>query len=392
MEEEKKRISFKEIMLGGMTNFVVLATLMVLFFLIYNFDVIFQVIRTIATILLPVILGVVIAYLLDPLVDRMESLLDKALAKMKLKKHNMRLPAILICILLFVFCVYLLILLVVPAIIDNITNLINQLPGQITALYYDVMRLMENKPQLSQFVYNIYHSSYQNFTNYLTNWVQNDLIDQVSVLITGMVGLMRFLVDAVVSIIVAIYALQSEDTFKRQIKKIIVAFFNDAQTDKIYVLLAECNKIFGGFISGKVIDSLIIGVICFIVSAILGFPYPMLVSVIVGITNVIPFFGPYIGAVPCTILIFLVSPSKGAEFLVFIILLQQFDGNILGPRIIGESVGLSPFWIIFSILLGSGLFGIVGMLIGVPVFGVIYYLAKSFVNHKLSKKGKTEYI
>ena len=153
-----------------------------------------------------------------------------------------------------------------------------------------------------------------------------------------------------------------------------------------YNLLKESDKIFGGFISGKIIDSLIIGAICFVCCLILRMPYVALISVIVGVTNVIPFFGPYIGAIPSTILIMLDSPSKGVIFLLFIIILQQVDGNIIGPKILGESTGLSPFWVVFAIFLGNGLFGVVGLFIGVPTWGVVYYLIKRYVNYRVRKK------
>ena len=148
----------------------------------------------------------------------------------------------------------------------------------------------------------------------------------------------------------------------------------------------KSNEIFGGFIIGKIIDSAIIGVLCFIGITILDMPYILLVSVIVGVTNVIPFFGPYIGAIPSTILIALADPLKGLYFLIFIIALQQLDGNVIGPKILGNSTGLSAFWVVFSILLGGGLFGFIGMIIGVPTFAVIYYIVKMVVEEKLKKK------
>ena len=148
----------------------------------------------------------------------------------------------------------------------------------------------------------------------------------------------------------------------------------------------KSNEIFGGFIIGKIIDSLIIGVICFIGLSILNMPYTMLVSVIVGVTNVIPFFGPYIGAIPSTILIALEDPMKGVYFLIFILVLQQFDGNILGPKILGNTTNLSSFWVLFAILLFGGVFGIVGMVIGVPVFAFIYQLIREWVLDRLEEQ------
>lgn len=151
-------------------------------------------------------------------------------------------------------------------------------------------------------------------------------------------------------------------------------------------LTTKSNEIFGGFIIGKLIDSAIIGVLCFVGLSLLKMPYVMLVSVIVGVTNVIPFFGPYIGAVPSTILIMLANPLQGVYFIIFILLLQQFDGNILGPKILGNSTGLSAFWVIVAILLGGGLFGFVGMVMGVPTFAVLYYIVQMLVNNHLERK------
>lgn len=151
-------------------------------------------------------------------------------------------------------------------------------------------------------------------------------------------------------------------------------------------LTLKSNEIFGGFIIGKLIDSAIIGVLCFIGLSILNMPYALLVSVIVGVTNVIPFFGPYIGAIPSAVLIMLADPRKGLYFILFILVLQQIDGNIIGPKILGDSTGLSAFWVVFSILLGGGLFGFVGMILGVPTFAVIYYVINMLINHRLEVK------
>lgn len=177
-----------------------------------------------------------------------------------------------------------------------------------------------------------------------------------------------------------------KETFAAQIKKMLYAGMQVERANMVLHITRKSNEIFGGFIIGKIIDSAIIGVLCFIGITILDMPYILLVSVIVGVTNVIPFFGPYIGAIPSTILIALADPLKGLYFLIFIIALQQLDGNVIGPKILGNSTGLSAFWVVFSILLGGGLFGFIGMIIGVPTFAVIYYIVKMVVEEKLKKK------
>lgn len=227
-------------------------------------------------------------------------------------------------------------------------------------------------------------------SDFVQNWMKTDLMEKVNLWMTqltvGMIQMVREVFNFIIGIIVSIYVLFSKEKFQKQTKKLIYAVFRPGQANMILQIGGKSNEIFGGFIIGKIIDSLIIGVICFIGLSILNMPYTMLVSVIVGVTNVIPFFGPYIGAIPSAILILLADPLKGLYFIIFVIALQQFDGNVLGPKILGNSTGLSSFWVVFSILIAGGLFGIPGMLFGVPTFAVIYYIVNMLVNSILKKK------
>ena len=224
----------------------------------------------------------------------------------------------------------------------------------------------------------------------LQNWMRTDLLNKVNEVMThltvGLYTLVMELFHAVIGVIVSVYILFGKETFINQSKKATYAIFPTERANLLIHIAVKTNEIFGGFIIGKIIDSIIIGILCFIGTSLLNMPYAMLVSVIVGMTNVIPFFGPYIGAIPSAVLIALADPMKGVYFLIFILLLQQFDGNILGPKILGNSTGLSAFWVIVSILLGGGLFGILGMLFGVPAFAVIYYIVKLFLDNQLEKK------
>ena len=197
---------------------------------------------------------------------------------------------------------------------------------------------------------------------------------------TGAINVLSEVFNFLVGCIVSVYMLFGKETFAAQIKKMLYAGMQVERANMVLHITRKSNEIFGGFIIGKIIDSAIIGVLCFIGITILDMPYILLVSVIVGVTNVIPFFGPYIGAIPSTILIALADPLKGLYFLIFIIALQQLDGNVIGPKILGNSTGLSAFWVVFSILLGGGLFGFIGMIIGVPTFAVIYYIWKKMEN------------
>lgn len=390
MKQEKTHFSLKEAILKGVTELLVLISAILFFFIIYKFKTIMKVASTICAILMPIILGLVLAYLINPMVvffeRHMERLAAKKISSKKKKRISMRMPAIFLSLVILMLIFYFLAYLVMPQIYTNIRNLIYNLPGQMNKLMEQLSELMKDDRQLSALI----DSLYKEGMAFLTEWAKTDMIGQITLVLSGMVGVVRMVVDFFVGLIVAVYVLASKETLLRQSKMLLRAFFSDDTAEKIKEIMKESNRIFGGFISGKLIDSLIIGILCFIGALILRLPYAVLISVIVGVTNIIPFFGPYIGAVPSAFLILLESPSKGVIFIIFILLLQQFDGNILGPKILGESTGLSPFWVIFSILLGSGLFGVVGMIIGVPTFAVIYYLIKSFIHYRLELRDKEE--
>ena len=385
---KKDHMSFREAFFRGMTELIVISLGVLIFFFIYKIEVIFAIIEKILGILLPVILGAVIAYLLIPVDDYFEKIYQqyfgKHIKKAGRRKKVIRAAGVATAIFLFLVILFVLISLVVPQIYSNTRNLILALPGQVRSLMEWLTEKMADDTELSSIITRLY----QEAMNFLSTWVKTDMLDQIYLVIDGVLGAINVVAEFFIGIIIAVYLMMSRETFKRQGKKVIYAFLNDEHAGMLINLLKECNRIFGGFINGKLLDSLIIGILCFVGASILGMPYSVLVAVIIGVTNVIPFFGPYIGAIPSTILIMLASPSKGLIFIVFILVLQQFDGNILGPKILGDSIGLSPFWIIVAILLGGGLFGVVGMLFGVPVFAVFYFLIKSFIDYRLSRKGK----
>ena len=241
---------------------------------------------------------------------------------------------------------------------------------------------------------------YQNAASYFLNWVNTKLtpnldalvksISSLSTVFSGVVSGMRVVMrigkDFILGMFIAAYLLIAKKRLIAQAKKIL---YSVTKLPVANYILYECRyiqEVFGGFIRGKLLDSLIVGVICFVCCTLFRFPYPIVISVIVGVTNIIPFFGPFVGAIPSALLILLSSPLKCLYFVIFVIALQQFDGNFLGPKILGNSTGLSSFWVLFSIMLFGGLFGFVGMVIGVPLFAVIYSLVDAFVNHRLSKK------
>ena len=199
-------------------------------------------------------------------------------------------------------------------------------------------------------------------------------------------NILNEVLNFLIGLIVSVYLLFSKEQYSAQCKKMTYAFLKTNHANMLLHLTKKSNEIFGGFIIGKIIDSAIIGVLCFIGLSLIKMPYTLLVSVIVGVTNVIPFFGPYIGAIPSAFLILLSDPKKGLYFIIFILVLQQIDGNVIGPKILGNSTGLSPFWVVFSILIGGGMFGFVGMIMGVPTFAVIYYIISMITSQRLERK------
>lgn len=274
----------------------------------------------------------------------------------------------------------------IPELYRSIRNLALTLPGQINEALRNLTVLMSQDTTLGKF----FTTFLTEATTFFQNWMRTDLLSQVndfmSHLTEGVFNVVNEVMNAVIGIIVSVYVLYSKEKFSMQSKKIIYALFKPSHANMILHLSIKSNTIFGGFIIGKIIDSAIIGALCFIGLSILDMPYTVLVSVIVGVTNVIPFFGPYIGAIPSTILIMLSDPKMGIYFILFILVLQQLDGNVIGPKILGDSTGLSAFWVMFSILLGGGLFGFVGMILGVPTFAVFYYIVNMLINNKLEKR------
>lgn len=369
------------------------------YFFVYHGQAIYAVVMKIVSILSPILAGLAMAYVMNPVMVFFEKHLleglEKTITKEKTRKSLSRGIAILLTFLLFFLFLYLLGAMVLPLIQENIMNLARTLPSGINNL---IKWLEKRGIHIEEYLYDAALSdsgeisissgafSPNAILGYVLNWVRNDMLGQMSALINHLVGFFSLILNLLVACVVAVYALSSKEIFIRQTKMIIYAFTSKEVSRSIFTLLKQSHRIFGGFISGKLIDSLIIGCLCFVGCIILGIPYAALVSVIVGVTNIIPFFGPYLGVIPSAFLVLLTDPMKALIFVVFACILQQFDGNILGPKILGESTGLSPFWIIVAILLGGGLFGIMGMILGVPTFAVIYYLIKTCVHYQLEKK------
>lgn len=363
------------------------------FFTFYKLDTIKEILGQLSSILRPFTFGFVVAYLLLPifntLVRKTNPWFSRVIRNPKKAKSFNKLFCSLISVTFFLLIVVALLSMVLPQLAESVMGLLEKLPEYLNRTEeWLTVHLFSNNPILEGNVQQLYAS----VSSSLMEWANTQLVPQLLEVMKGnFVGsfvsnTISFLKTVLVGFISAVYMLNSKDTFSAQGKKLIYSMFHTDTANVILENIRFVHKVFGGFITGKLLDSLIIGLITFFAMSILQMPYVLLISVIIGVTNIIPFFGPFIGAIPSTLLIILVSPLQGVYFVIFILILQQFDGNILGPKILGDSTGLASFWVMFAILLFGGMFGFAGMVVGVPLFAVIYSAVSGLVNRSLEKK------
>lgn len=365
----------------------------VFFFMLFRFDKMLAFLGIVKSILMPFIYGAVIAYLLTPVCNFIEKHL-KVILKKKMKNQDRAgklagAAGITLSILFGIFVIYLLLAMVLPQVFTSIRGIVAVLPENVTKWSEWIQQRLEDNEVLGNYVNQLGGTLYIN----VENWLETKLIPNMQTIVSGvsagLIGALVVVKNILIGIIAAIYMMANRRRFAAQAKKILYSLFKTDRANDILEEMRFIDKMFGGFISGKLLDSLIIGFLCFFCMNLMNMPYTMLISVIVGVTNVIPFFGPYFGAVPSALIVLTVSPVKCIYFLLFILVLQQFDGNFLGPKILGNSTGLSSFWVLFSILLFGGLFGFVGMIIGVPAFAVIYDLIGKMANRLLRERNLT---
>ena len=354
------------------------------FFILYKMETLGEYLRAAANTLMPFILGCVMAYLIYPMSQGITAYLDKVTGG-KYKRATLSL-GIFAGLAIFLVIIYVILWMLLPQLIESITSIITGMPAMVDSLSKWIATLLKDNPSLQKTVDLALENSSLEFQNWLTQTMIPKAQEVITQLSASVLSVFWFLFDFVIGIIVCVYVLSSVDKLKRQAKMIVSAIAPKKYVDAIFEIFYEMDQCFGGFIRGKLVDSLVIGILCFICTSIMGMPYPVLVSTIVGVTNIIPFFGPFIGAVPGVILILTVNPIQALYFGIFIFILQQFDGNILGPAILGQSTGLGSIWVLFSILIFGDLFGFVGMVIGVPTFAVIYYLISKYVFKRLAGK------
>ena len=370
-----------------MSIFGAISLSILVFFSLYRFRGIGEILRKLSNILAPFIYGSVVAYLLRPSCNTYENLLQKYLPK-KLKKAAGSL-AVTFALLTGILVVYVLIIMIVPQLISSIESLVTTLPQKINYFMAWVRHTFGGVPMIASLIQK-FDSNASAIYQDVNAWATETLTPYVTSFVSGVgssvYNIFLFLYNLLIGLIVACYLLASRKKFARQSVLIVRSMLKPRWADLVLDEVAFVDRMFGGFIDGKIVDSAIIGVLCYIGCSVFKFPNALLVSAIVGITNLIPFFGPFIGAVPSTLLIMFEDPIKGLWFILFILALQQLDGNVIGPAILGDRTGLSSFWVLFAIILCGGLWGLVGMVICVPMFAVIYDIIKKLVRRGLVKK------
>lgn len=397
--------SNKDYIKWGLTAFFVVLGGFVSYYVIFHLDSFSSRIHSLFTILMPVIDGFILAYLLAPVVNAIERTITTpffALIKKQDKKNPKRFLSIVITDILVFWAIYVFFSIVIPQIAKSIRTILEQFPSYINTFSLWISNLLNDNPEFQKSVMEFINQYTMDFTTVINSKVlpQLNSINNVTEMVTQFSGVINVITSVSMSVysvfkglwnliigaIISVYLLASKELFAAQAKKIVYAFCSVNRANRFISNVRFAHKTFGGFFIGKIMDSIIIGLICFAVTSILGTPFCVLISVIIGVTNIIPFFGPFLGAIPSTILILFIDPLQALYFVIFVIILQQVDGNIIGPKILGSSTGLSSFWVIFSITLFGGIWGILGMIVGVPIFAILFAFMKSLIETRLSAK------
>lgn len=382
----------KEYVAWGLTAFAVIAASLVVYFVIRDFAAVKKMLAGVVRILMPVIYGCVMAFLMAPLYDRVRKLFQpkKDAAGQGAAKGSAevlgRFAATLFSIVMILAGLTALISMVIPQLISGFLDLYNRIPDSVNSVETLIETLMKDNPEGRETAIRYYNQIY----SAAISWVNTNMIPNINQYVTsitsGVVKLVSGLSSFFIGIIVMAYLLNMKEHLAMQCKRAAYALLPVSAANALVEEARYIGHVFSSFIVGKIIDSVIVGIICYIAMALLKMPYALVISVIVGVTNVIPFFGPFIGAVPSVLILLMVRPVSALQFLVLILILQQFDGNILGPKILGSTTGVSSFWVLFSILLFGGLWGIVGMIIGIPTFAVIQRQFSRLIGRHLKRK------
>ena len=404
-----KNKRYQPYLAAGVTAFLVISAAIVVHFLLLRHDTVFAFIGSVCGILRPIFMGIVLAFLLLPvqrhIINFANACLPATVSGSPRGRKIINLVSIFLSLIFAALIIYLLLAMLLPQLYLSVISFVQDIPDHIRDIQEWLRTIWEDNPEFQETVLYYYNDMAATLQQWLSssilpnlesaatafNWLRTQVFPSLTGMVIGLSTIVSattaLLTDLLVAVIASVYILARKDIFAAQSKKIVYSIFPTKWGDAIVAESRSAYRILSGFINGKLLDSLIIGIITFICCNIFDFPYPTLVATIIGVTNVIPFFGPFIGAIPCSILIFLVSPMKCVYFVIFILVLQQFDGNILGPKILGDSTGLASFWVLFSILLFGGLFGFAGMVLGVPVFAMLYSILQRLVYRGLRRRG-----
>lgn len=334
------------------------------------------------SVLSPFWAALLIAYFLRPIVDGIDQTAHRLLMHGKHRKI-VRYVSIFLAYIFVIGCIILVINFIIPQLTHSITELTASVPVIYDRLAAYLMSLQERYPELDMTsLLQRLQNMVPDLVNFGTNIVGNGLVMIYSLSIS----VVRMVINVLLAIMISIYMIASEDFFREQAKRLVYAIFNERSGNAICQTCKECNAIFSAFLLSKALDSLIIGCLCCLIMSVIGLPYAVLLSVIVGITNMIPYFGPFIGAIPGVLIYLCLKPMDAIIFAIMILILQQFDGLVLGPRLLGQSTGLNPIWVIFAITAGGAYFGVIGMFIGVPVVAVLAYLLNKLIKYRLKNR------
>lgn len=394
------RDNIKKYLLISLCLFASLALSIILFFVLFKIDAIQSVLKHICQTMMPFIIGLILAYILYPLCNKLDSLYGRVFSKIKNEQKRIKITStisVFSAIILTIIVIYIILMVIIPHIISSIITLVNILPSSANKLIAFLDHTLTSNPEIRDTMQDIINKGYKE----AQNWINNELLKQIQLFATGIsssiMGFFTAVFNIFVGIIVAVYILLSRKKLARQANLICYSMFKEETADKIVDEVEYINDVFTGFINGKILDAVVISLICYIGMMIFHWitPYDNLMSeilaaVIVGIFNVIPFFGWYIGLFLSALLILMVNPVQCIFFVLFDFILQQIDGNIIGPKILGNTTGISSLWVLFSIFLFGDIWGFAGMLIGVPVFAVIYHFITNLVFAGLQKKDQQE--
>lgn len=389
MEERRKKIRSRYVR-TGLAVFTAGLGLLLCYYMMYSTDKVREIVGTVNDILTPFYLGIIMAYLLCPIYNgtlRAVYKVDRGYTKSYVRDYKIaRLTASLVSFAVLMLVIVGFLMLIIPELVRSAIGLVEEAPRYIDGLTEWVEKNIVENPALASLI----EGRLQDASQALLDWGQNHFLPGAEVVLTsvseGILGTVGVVIDIFVAFVICLYFLNSKEIFLAQAKKIVLAMFSERKASEIFEFGEICHDTFGGFISGKIIDSTIVGIMCFIVMSILDLPFALLISVVVGITDVIPFFGPFIGALPSGILLLFIDPWAALKFAILILVLQQIDGNIIAPKILGKTTRLASFWVLFAIIVGGGLFGLPGMILGVPTMAVIYIYLARLINGRLEKK------